>query len=493
MIRLRRPKGVFLLVVILAVVTCVVIGWGMPRFGSAITGPLDTIPQFPAIVLAVCVALALAWFLWMVANPGVGLASMVLVIPLQQSVFGYPALVISLLPVIALGVCYFLSVAAKGAKIVLGSSLPQVLAVTVFGYSLFSLVLHINDEQGVLSLEQSLGALLMFLVVPIILRDRIRVSRAVYYLAGAAALVSILGLLQKISPYDFNAYLCGYFCHGQGILESAQVSRINSVFYDTNHMANFLVTSLLICTPFILARKPGVRRPVLVFVGLSLVLAAIFFSFSVSNWIALGIGVLIVWLFSSGKVKTRIAVVILAVGLIVLLLSAYGVVGSSMLPESFRAKFAALTGASHGLGELEQGPLGSRAVLIRLGLEVFGRNPLFGMGPGSYSVLVGASLGGGAPHSHNSYVLILAELGIVGMLLLGLVIASVVVIGIRGIRATEDRSLRYLLIGALSAIFANLVFLFSYDLIMNDLSFWFAMGLTLAASRLALGRTRVVH
>jgi O-antigen ligase len=67
--------------------------------------------------------------------------------------------------------------------------------------------------------------------------------------------------------------------------------------------------------------------------------------------------------------------------------------------------------------ELEGGRVGGRGKLWRAGLEAYVAYPVFGYGTGHFKTAIAPILGGAAQVAHNSYISVLVEQGIVGLLL----------------------------------------------------------------------------
>jgi O-antigen ligase len=113
-------------------------------------------------------------------------------------------------------------------------------------------------------------------------------------------------------------------------------------------------------------------------------------------------------------------------------------------------------------------------------VNVFRENPLLGIGPGQYGVFRGITLFGDASYSPTYYpnmdfLKILAEVGIIGFLIVVALLASLVRLVSRGYRRiTPDRRDRYLafFLGAL-AILCNM--LIGYELL--HVFFWINMGM----------------
>jgi O-antigen ligase len=67
--------------------------------------------------------------------------------------------------------------------------------------------------------------------------------------------------------------------------------------------------------------------------------------------------------------------------------------------------------------EVEAGRFGGRGKLWRAGLEIVPENPIFGHGIGAYKTAITPKLGSMAQVAHNSYISVLVEEGIVGLVL----------------------------------------------------------------------------
>ncbi len=488
--RLTRLNLTTAFLVISVVLVSLVISLVVVKFDTPIAGILEGITPLPATFLGLIPVLLLV-FVWIVSSPKAALVLMILALPLQRSVFGYLGIILSWLPVAGLATSCFFSFTMERPRIDLRSNLPQFLAIIFFGYTALSFLFHFGGARTSFDYVYIVQALLVLIVMGVLIKNRAQLDRAVYWLTGLAAVLALLGLLlEKVSSYNYSSYLQAYFWHGTSVLPlRVPDDRLQSVFEDPNFLANFLVTAFLISCPFLLSHRAS--RRFLTLVALALILTGVYFTFSAGNWISLGVGLLVLWLLSSAKAKARVVAAFALVGLMVLLLSVYSIIHFDIVPEDLQNKFTALGGVTGGLTQLEQGPLRARAYLINRGLDMFRQSPLFGIGMlrfrGEALNQFGLIPGLAAMFPHNSYVLILAELGIVGMLLLLAFIGSVVWVGISNTRKAQEPGLRYLQVGTLAAIFASLAFFFTYGEILYTLNLWFAMGLTLAIRRVVQG------
>ena len=120
---------------------------------------------------------------------------------------------------------------------------------------------------------------------------------------------------------------------------------------------------------------------------------------------------------------------------------------------------------------------------------MFRSNPLLGVGYGGYQPWLAQSYyymqtTKHIVYSHNSYILVLAELGIIGLAMLLVLLGTCIFLGMRGVVRAPTRDLRMRQSGIVAAIVANIVFLASYDSILYNLSLWIALGMTIALARI---------
>lgn len=122
-------------------------------------------------------------------------------------------------------------------------------------------------------------------------------------------------------------------------------------------------------------------------------------------------------------------------------------VGSSIVPLKSWGRLA-------GTGdELIHGGWNFRLSIWEAGLEAFSQHPLFGLGAGSFRAAVEPILGTGNA-SHNVYLAVLVEQGLVGFILFAAILATVLVSSLR-MPSLERRLWLVLLAAWGSAAFAN--------------------------------------
>jgi len=450
------------------------------------SGMLVVSPALAALPLG-----ALVLCLWL-RNPSAGLAAAVASYPLQRSLLGMTGYAASAAPALLTGMVVLVRRRAVFSIPSFRKNAPQYLAILLFGYTMVSLVVRAAVEQpgatipnvletkGPTFYKYTAHALLLYLLLIHLVRSRHALQRLTWILVALLAVLSAIGLQQVIA--GDNQLLRSYWGSRSSLsLIAPRFDQATSIFFDTNRFANFLVTIFLIAFPT--AAGGRLRSKIVLAPIFLLSVVCLYFCYSVANWFAFLIG-LAVWLVLSGR---RRAVLALVTGVLVIamLASNVGLPSMDFLPADVYAKLDALA-------RLDFGPdsaLHIRADLIGAGVEMFRANPVFGVGYGGYQPWVAKSRyymerTKHIVYAHNSYVLVLAELGLLGLAILFALLTAVGVRGLRSIRRASSADLKARQAGLLAAIAANLVFLASYDAILYDLNLWIPLGLTVALSRI---------
>lgn len=122
--------------------------------------------------------------------------------------------------------------------------------------------------------------------------------------------------------------------------------------------------------------------------------------------------------------------------------------------------------------------LGTRIQQAVVGLDMFSRNPLFGVGGGNYRFVASTYGVPDAPHLpvpltlHNVYILLLAETGLLGFLLYMGAVGLVALAGLRSVLDGNKPSLHLCLLVSFVGYFAFLFFTHLIDQANSLLPFW---------------------
>jgi len=292
------------------------------------------------------------------------------------------------------------------------------------------------------------------------IRDRTSLDRALLALVGSGLLLAMVGLYQQATDsYFFNEGLANW-----------DVPRRNATFFDPNIYARFLLVVAAIALG-ISASARSWRRYLLLTAVVTALLTLPFTS-SRSSWIAaaLALSTVIVLLPIGARSKARL-IVTGAIGAAALAYLA------ALVEPSLVDRFETLVSGGDFLG--------SRSYLMRAGWQMFVDNPLFGVGlhgyrealEGPYSYLLPA----GATNflSHSAVITIMAELGLLGLGVLGLLIYR---FGRLCWRLYSEASAgdRGLLAGLVGATLAIIISSQSEARFIEDLYLWLVLGLAVA-------------
>ncbi len=312
------------------------------------------------------------------------------------------------------------------------------------------------------------GPLLMVVIVAFVQTESALMTLCYVYVAGAAlsAGAGLSGLVHS------NAQ------PGQG-----SGGRLAGGVGDPNFLAAVLVSALALS--LFMALVPGRSRVYsAVMLGMSaLCLVAVFLTESRGGVIALGVVVILAIVFA-GRARAQIVAMSLVVG-------------------SIAAMYLVLFAPPHALSRLSDVRAGGgagRTDLWSIALRVFEAHPVRGVGLGNFTVVspiyavtadnnlprADIVVTQGAP-THNTYLQIAAELGIVGELLLLGVLGVVLEATRRGVgllvargRQSLELAGRGLFVGAVGLLTA-----FFFLSAQNEKQLWLTLGLLLAFSNIA--------
>ncbi len=237
--------------------------------------------------------------------------------------------------------------------------------------------------QGYDTVDKYLKELVFYVVLVTVIHDERTLKRV-----GQAYLI-IMTLYMVHSLIEFR--------HGrfEYRMETTRLVGVDSTLSDPNAFAATLVYSMALTPALWYASTTGRWRLFLVFYGL-LTAACAALTGSRSGFACLGLLVVLTILRS----RWRYTFAVLAI--------ASAPVMWSMLPQSLQRRFETIINP-------DAGPLSAKVSAqgrfhgLEQGLELFGRNPLTGCGPGVWTYATNTKL-----QSHNLYGQVLGELGVVG-------------------------------------------------------------------------------
>lgn len=259
---------------------------------------------------------------------------------------------------------------------------------------------------------------------PSLIEDRKDLERIVAAFLIAAAILSVVAIAQRV---------LGVFQWRTILIQSDDYSyRSNAFFADPNNLARFLAISMALSAGLIMVTGPRrltvyIAAPMMAICALGIVTTA-----SRSGWLGMLMASFLVVLMSPIRRYTKIRLTAIAFGGLAFLLILLFMQGGS---NAERVK--SLTSGIQVIGQ--------REFLIKGGWEMWKDNPLVGVGSGNYQHTLVTSYLWTLPWwaqttlSHTSFISILAELGIVGVSMLGLFAVRVVVACRSAYRLYDER------------------------------------------------------
>lgn len=445
--------------------------------------------------LAGTAAVGLLVLILIVLKPRTGLFLLLLAMPFQRTAFRH-------LPSWAFGLFGFATLVAivlQEVRVPSPSSSRRAhplewLAAGMFVYSFASFVIWvfvtgqqiIIGQNGLYCLAYTVTALFLFLSINRLVRSVWALYTAMLPVLVVCLLICIIGIHEHIVgiSYIMMWRVATFSTWEYPLPEHA----VYGTFYDPNLFGNYLATIALLVLPTLAVRTAPASYKMLRVAVVVLALPALFWTFSLSSWLSFVAGLAIVWWY--GKRWRAFLLILCAVVAMTLFGMQSRTVVERLMPPPEMHRLARLAPGRQMLSAAED-ILSERISLDRLGLEIFRENPVLGSGYGSFAMKGSVQRIVGESHvSHNSYVLVLAEQGLMGIgLLLALIYVALRTTS-SNIKAAQDQFIRQLQVGSLAAIVANLVFCTAYASLTYNVNLWVVLGLTVAVTRMQIGRER---
>ncbi len=387
-----------------------------PAVGSRlqiVVGPALALPYLAALgagqdqialmVIAMSAVVSVAW-------PAAGLAMFVMIMPMREPEILVPIRINAIMAgAIAMGCILRLPVDRLRLRVHPG-------VVMLVGYVVIS----------ALSLPSPLNGLAPAWL-PSAMNALIRFSTGVALFLSAAYLFRLMspwpilalamlgtGLTALLAIGDITSYL-PFTAFTGGLVENTGSARASGAFADPNFLGLYAATAFTFGLGVLAAARRSLKLALLPLV--LLLLACVALSYSRGAYVGVATGaVVLVWL------RHRAAAVVLLVVI--------GILGVTLYPAFLEARQggALIPVDSYDLAQSEA----SRRAMVLAGVAMFLAHPIVGVGFGVFQYVSPFFIKGAAPDStfsHNQYLNILAEQGLVGALLVGalVVIAAVAI------------------------------------------------------------------
>lgn len=309
----------------------------------------------------------------------------------------------------------------------------------------------------------------LFFLTILVARNKEHLATITFVLLLTVAVVSVIAVYQLVMNKEFlPPELANKLGHG--------VNRAEGTFANANWMAAFVMIGTIVSFSFLVNLPMRFWRKMAVVILAASSVAALLASFSRSGWLSVFTGIMLVPLLS-GKLKIALKLLpLMAVPVLILFIT---FPQSDVFGSRFQSTF--VMGPSNA----------SRICLAISGLWIFLDHPLLGVGIRSFPIVYQKSYVHpdmpltDVTTSHTLPVEVLAELGIVGFLLLVWLFCAVLREGLDAIKEAPDSYLRALEIGLVASFLALLVNnLFNNNF--GDNFLWITMGLIFAARRVGM-------
>ena len=440
-------------------------------------------------------AVGLFVLILIVLKPRTGLFLLLVAMPFQRTAFRHlPSWAFGLLGFATLVAIVLREVRVSGPSSSRRAHPLEWLAVGMFIYSFASFVTWIFatgqqtiiGQNGLYCLAYTVTALFLFLSINRLVRSVRELYTAMLPVLVVCLVICVIAIHEQVvGTSPIMAWRAATFSTGEHPIREQGVY---GIFYDPNLLGNYVATIVLLVLPTLAVRTSPVSYKVLRVAVIVLALPALFWTFSLSCWLGFVAGLAILgW---HGRRWRALSLILCAILVMTLVGAQSGAVLERLMPYNEMARLARLA-PGRGMLSVAEDVLAERLSLDRFGLEMFRENPVLGSGYGSFVMRSSVQRLVGKSHiSHNSYVLVLAEQGLVGIGLLLALIYVALRTASSNIKTAQDQFIRQLQVGSLAAIVANLVFCAAYASLTYNVNLWMVLGLTVAITRMQIGRER---
>ena len=325
----------------------------------------------------------------------------------------------------------------------------------------------------VTSVSRVIHAATLILTYNILSQHHEILRRIIKLYIGVSIFVVIFAVLQitKILPYQvvdpFSANLIG----------SSEGYRIGGFLGNPNYMASYLAVPIFLSWASFTSTR-SIRRCCYLLIVIIL-FAATIFTLSRAGFLGIALGALTLFIEKKKGIRKFILGAVVMTLLIWSLFSIYNKVNEST------SRSGAIAAVLHGNVDQADRSFRARFILAQMSIEMFKSSPIIGVGVGQFQLQVPNFIVKSYPYdkilnAHNTYLQILAEMGLVGLITFALLFGHIILDAIKtklsfGVLARP-------LTGALAGLIALCVFGVWHEMIRSEI--WFVAGLVLAYTEL---------
>ncbi len=242
---------------------------------------------------------------------------------------------------------------------------------------------------------------------------------AAYVFLGGLSLQAVLAIYQFLNQSSFASRLLGLTAHNSAVAGASVIENLGGRWLRAygglphpNILAGYLVLGIVLIALVLQCFSVGRRGRLILLTDSALLATALFFTFSRAAWLAL-LAALVIFLISEkrrlGKINNDLQIFTSSLALIFIILS---LIFAPLLITRVTAQ-----------DRLEKVSTSERIAGYKEAADLFVKHPFFGVGAGNYTAVVYKELDSSRQSwayqpLHNSWVLMLVELGLVGVLII---------------------------------------------------------------------------
>lgn len=306
--------------------------------------------------------------------------------------------------------------------------------------TIFSYFFSVHRPTSLLAALQLLSCIAVYYLVIHTVRSRAQVKQLVYVLLGVSVFLALFGLIKSMG---YNPFPWWEYAHQKySIL-------VTATFGNHNHLAGWLEMTIPLVLGFMIFREKSRLKSMSLPLILMLI-AALIFSQSRGGWISMLVAFMFMsfWLYRrSSIITTRWAVIMINIVFVV----GFFIAASSSVTDRMLTAQAGL----------EEGNLSTRIIVWNGVVDMVDTNPIFGTGPGTFSLAFPKYQSPGGYHArfvyaHNDYLDFTAEYGLGLLAIIVWMIIALYRDGLNKMRSKNSLT-RGITLGALTGITAILV------------------------------------
>ena len=330
-------------------------------------------------------------------------------------------------------------------------------------------------EEGTIGLVRTMVLVVFLYGTQVIIDSRRAVQMVVWSMAAAVMAGCSLAVAQIMSE---QFYLPASFVIAVG----ANAPRATGTFHNPNTFGTFLMCGSVLLFGILVNYRTGRWRQALLLVPLGAAAAGLVTTFSRSNWVATGVGVIAALVLAR---KLRYLFYVAIAGTAAIMAVKEFVPFADHIYQRFLSIFTILI----DFGEQGRESSSARLYFIVAGLKMWLDHPLLGVGWRGFPVLFDGYKPIDFPHwvptkeSHTLFVNMLSELGLVGFLASVWIAWRVLNRGLGAIGRMRDPFLRAVLI-SLIAVFIGFQVSLSFTADFSNNFLWFFTGMLFAVIRI---------